>query len=518
MFDARALLSRFRLPRDPVAFVVFVAPILLYFALRDDLNPINGHMGDDGRDYLAWIRVYDAAFVQHTVSRYSMTRVLPIAAVHTWMKWRDIPFQPPETLRVFQRMNVVLVIVAMQAFIATLRRMRVSLEGRMLGAVLALTSYAMAKSPLFYPAMTDTWALTIGALMMYFTVARAPFRLALCVVAGAFSWPYLLALTGVFLLAFMPRRHTVDVWTATHGATTPEPRLGAVAWVVTLVVTLSVAGLLLAAMRYRFPDEYAWVPVGQTGVDFFARYREYDPVLWRKAIPLSSAFIVATCIAQTAALLSGITIREILSRLRVGWLLIGALSVTAASTYEDRWSSARAFTEPPFRKLVVQFALAMQRPAQSLIGHFAFFGVATVFFVLYFGRFASVARRIGPGYVGAALLGLTLLLASESRQEVPIFLVLLAPLVKAIDLEEIRERTMAYAVVVGLGASKIWYDARWVGDIRHATGTFLDFPQQVYFMHHGPAMGATSFAWHGVTAALALVLGLAVTRVRRRTS
>lgn len=488
------------LARDPALWLGLLLVGLAYATMRFDRNPINGYWGDDGRDYIDFVQHVDDYVGQAIVSRYAITRVLPVRLVRALVDWRGLPLSAPSIIDTFQRANAAVSAVAMVAFVATMRRLAVSLEGRVLGVVVAMSSYALAKSPYFYAQMVDTFVIGLGALLVWAYVARRPFVLLLVTFASAFSWPYILQAFGFVLLAFCPRAPRPFAAGDAPGLPSVDraPRPTLVTWAAVAAVGAALVVVLAFGLQAREPTLLGELAPAD-GSDRFAGFHRYDPVYWGKdwvLVALGITFV--TGLVPAFALFRGLTVREVLVALRPGWAALGLGALQVASHLRDSWSEARMFTEEPKVKVIVQYALTLQRPGQALVGHLAYFGVAAVLAVVVFGDVARVARRLGPGYAAFAMFALFLLLTSESRQEAPVLLMLLPVVVKAVDLRGVRWHVVVLAALAGLAASGVWLDAR---DTDPAEWTrwapFLEWPLQHYFLHHGITMGDDAFRWYG---------------------
>lgn len=497
---------------DPVAVLAVVACVALYLALRGDLNPINGYLGDDGADYVRFVQNFPSYITNKTPTSYGITRVLPIWAVYTLTQKVDWPLDAPELVRLFQIFNGALCAVALLAFLAALRRLRVSTAGRVLGLLLALGSYAVSKSPYFYPAMIDTFAMTVGAVYAYFYVRRSRLGLFGALVVGAFSWPYLLLILGAILFAFLPRRPPIFV--EGHLPAPAPERATVVSWAGAAVAAAVLAFLLAHALRVRGVGD--WGPPVEIAGDPFRRYHHYDPVLVRGLLPVAVAVTMATGVLPFFSLLRGFTVRDVIAEIRVEWLAVPIVVGVVAQRTMAEWSQVKSFTEPALDKLFIQYGLTIQRPAQALVGHFAYFGVATVFLLVHWRRFASVVRRLGLGYVLVCLAGTVLLLSSESRQEVPLLFLFLVPLTKALDEHGVGLEHAIFTALVGFGTSSVWMDLRHIAPQSFATGEFLEFPLQWYFMRHGITMNHRNFVIWAAAFTLATAAAVLVARKRPR--
>lgn len=502
--------------RDPALALGLVLTLVLAITQRADKNPLNGYRGDDGEAYIRLVKLLPDYFTFHHVTRYTMSRVGAVWAMRLGLDAFRVPLEAPEIISACQTVNGVLVGLTLVVFLSTLHRLRVSVAGRALAVVLALSSFALAKWPYFYAPMTDTLGVLLGAVVVHLYVARARTPLLVVLVAAGFAWPYLVTLMAALFLALpMPRQVVWVEGVPTEPERRPPPPTR-LAWLIAASLALLVTWLCLMALRMRMGSAYAWVP-GAPATDHFARYRLYDAVLVTWLLPVSIVVTVATVAVGALFVARRLTFVDALASLDVPWALLAFAGMVAIALFVNDWADVRAYSERPLPKTVIQFGMTLQRPGQALVGHFAFFGVATAFALVAFRRFASVVARLGPGYVAVVLLAVVLLALSESRQEAPLLVPLLVPLVKALDERGVDVPTLAFAAGAGAIASKLWFPpmTRFPPNQVWKSQQVFELPLQQYFMHHGITMSHAAYGGHALMLAGALVGAWAVLRRER---
>lgn len=510
----RARLARLAL--DPALAVGLVLTLVLALTQRSDKNPLNGYRGDDGEAYIRLAKLLPDYFTFHHVTRYTMSRVGAVWALRLGLDALRVPLEAPEIIAACQTVNGVLVGLTLVVMLATLHRLRVSVAGRALAVVLALSSFSLAKWPYFYAPMTDTLGVLLGAVVVHLYVRRSRALLLVVLVLAGFAWPYLVTLMAALFLAFPAPR----AWAWTEGAVRERPSKRPpptpLAWIVAIGLALVVTWFCLMALRMRMGSAYAWVP-GAPATDHFARYRLYDEVLVPWLLPVSIVVTVATVGVAALYVARRLTVTDALASLDVSWALLAFAGMVAIALFVNDWADVRAYSERPLPKTVIQFAMTLQRPGQALVGHFAFFGVATAFVLAAFGRFASVVARLGVGYVAVVLLAVVLLALSESRQEAPLLVPVLVPLAKALDERGVDGATLAFATGAGAVASKLWFPpmTRFSPDAVWKSQKVFELPLQQYFMHHGITMSHAAYLGHALMLAGALIGAWAVLRRER---
>ena len=457
---------------------------LACYTMGERVEVSNG-FGWDGILYGNWARdFHDEIFVKR-VNAYYIQRILPAAIVHYSMRFLGVPRSDAAILQAFGMYAVALLTLAAWAWCSIARSLQLSPAGKWLGFTGLFLNYIALRYVSYIPAGTDATAYTMGILMFACYLCGRRIGLALVTLLGAFAWPTVVYI-GALLLIF-PRSD------APPGPLRPVPR--ALPLLATALLTVLAAGGFGIALRTP--------PTVET---VFIEPRYIEPYL--PALPLSLAISLAyLCLGAFPLLESNrlYDLRAIFTRRRLFTALLVAIAILAVKTVQSRLSRHEPFWEVGI--LLAQTAYAsVTWPGVFLVTHAAFYGPMFVLAMLLWKRTCHYLNEAGPGVTLAVFFGLLLSLNSQSRYVINIFPILLPFVVKATD--DLRWRATPYALIAVLAVlmSKIWFTIN-TGPF---TGRLREFPDQGFFMTHGPWISPTMYAVQG---GLLLAIGIVLYRV-----
>ena len=198
--------------RGATNLVITLATLLLLcicFLHRDTIPAGNG-AGYDGEGYVAWVKtlsidslIASASMVgtEEPLDRYRAHRILPSLALHYALRGIHVSATTANVILAFAVLNIALLLVAVVCWLNAADELRIGINGKWLGVVGLIVSYANLKMPLYYAALTDTAAFAAGAACVLFYIKRRAVALWVAAFAGGFIWPTI-TYFGFLLLAF----------------------------------------------------------------------------------------------------------------------------------------------------------------------------------------------------------------------------------------------------------------------------------------------------------------------------
>jgi hypothetical protein len=468
--------ARFLVP----AFLLLGGVGLVLALYGERLSPGHG-LGWDGRFYAEIARDPHRAVFVDGLSEYRLQRVLPSLVVHGALRALGRPLDDAEIVRGFAVYNLVLLLGTLLVWDGICGAAAVSGGGRWLGFLLLFVSFGHLKMPFFYPVLTDTTALFLGALLVHLHLRDRGWATLAVLVAGAFTWPsFLLLAAPMYLLS----PGTLDA-----GALLARGRR--------VLVAIAASAAYVANLAVHLPGR---------GV----RISEVEPVDERW-LPLSIALAVAFVAAMASGLLGhrGLwTPASYRARLH-GGRVVAWISVVVAVRLVLRLlaDGTRTFDLGMFlRQIALQSVL---KPGLFVVAHAVYLGLVTLLLLLCWPAVCRAAHRAGPGltlFVAAVLVqGLT----TESRQieHGAAALVLLAVL--AVENQRWPAWGSVVLTAVAAAGTKVWFGINHEGFSGKSLPT--TYPSQYYFMNIGPWMAWPSYVLQGACVvaalgALALVL------------
>lgn len=436
-------------------------------------------LGWDGESYRRVTVHMEGLLGERKLSPYYLGRVMPCAVVYLALRAARLVPTTPNVIGGFACINVLLLTATAFLWGLVAGSLKVSRGGKWLGLASLFISYAVLKQSVYYPVLTDVWAMPITMAMLAAYLRRRPFLLALLTLGGAFTSPLLLYI-GAVLLAFPPASARAD-----------PPRLPRLAPTLLAGVVGLAAGGIALAVHYRigyrgpFPVE----PPTETVVVLSA-------LLLALYAFLASKSLIVPCLHYD---------RKILTRERLvgGGLALGVLVMVKVSFLV----LARGPQSEPATGtyLLMLPELAIARPLVFAVAHVLYFGPIVLLAGVTWRSCGQVARSMGWAVPILLMLGVALSFGSESRWMTPLVPFLVAVTVAAVDARRLPAR--AYVVFVGaaLLLSKVWMSFNVSQALKPGAGAQMCL--ELYFASHGPWMTERMYLIQApLVAALTVVL------------
>jgi hypothetical protein len=472
--------------RDAVMMASLVAALCALTIAFGERIGVNGGVGWDGIAYVEWASDFWQRVVVHGLTQYHSQRVLPSAVVHYALRATG-GISTARIIHAFQILDSAALVASGVLWAHLAAHARWSRAARWVGFVALFGGFANARHALYYPTLTDPTAFLLGMLLVWGFVTKHAWAIAAAGFAGIFTWPALPALAAAMLI--FPRREVEPA------ASRMRTRIAAGA--------LAVAGVaaFLAIARHFYLH-----PVAGVGDDKFKAWVRVD-LLWL-TVPLLALVLGAGWYVLLRA--PRLWNQRAHARALATRRTLGALAVVAAMWLVRAWWVHAIGTQgegPTTAQFECEHTLAALRgPLWGPVHHVVYFGPIVLVAMLHWRRVADVAARWGP----AAVLGLAMIVAfgagSNSRQWNHLVPLLVAAAIAATDVRWTPARAAVFTVIA-LAWSKLWLA---IGYDQHFS--WHEFPNQRYFMNHGPYASDTMYLVHLVAAAITAVIVFAITR------
>jgi hypothetical protein len=459
----------------PTAYLAASLCLLLAYGLvqlrwGEGLELSNGLGFYDGRRYGEIAMNFRAEVFEQGLDAYRLQRVLPSALVHLGLRATGQPLDPPHVRDAFRIYNLGLLLLTALTWVGIARQTNLDSKSAFLGFSLLFLNFANLKMPFYNAVLTDTTALALGALLVYFYLRSSGRGMFSVLALGAFTWP---SLSLGSLLYVFPRG--------------PGPAR-------------------LRLLRPRNPAVGALAALVLGGALAF-----YEAILAERPWPLLTvAILLAYVFVTLSSLLSrdGLFEWRILRR-NLSWARLTAVVglVFAVQVVVARLSTgAPGFTPQRYLREVVFYTSL--HPGLFLVAHAVYFGVVVCLVLACWPEFCRAAHALGIGMTLYIAVLLAQSVDPESRHLIsalPAFVLLAVLAARAVDWPS---WAIWSAAVVGVIGSKAWWPIN-----QGPFGNYLDPPFQYYHMNHGGAMSPASYRFQGVIVA---VVTLGTLWVRRR--
>jgi hypothetical protein len=454
---------------------------------------INGGQGWDGMGYTDWARHFYQEVIASGLTHYHSQRVLPSAIVHYALRVAGRPTEVRDVILGFKLLNTALLASAAVLWAHLAASMLWCRSAAWAGFVALFACFANARHALFYPTLTDPMAFALGMMLLWGYLTDRPVATWLSGIAGTLTWPPLPALAMAMLV--LPRPATPispveDRWTS---------------W---LRLTALASALLGVARFLQLARRYYLTPVPGVGDDKFAQWVRSDllvltvPLL---AVALGAGWYVLLAqrrLWNVRAYVRGLALRRTL-------LAVGAV---AAWWLARAWWFRHIATHgegPTTNQFECELTLsALRGPLWGPVHHVVYYGPIITIACLYWRRIGEIVAGWGPAFVLAFAMLVVFAAGSNSRQWNHLFPFVVAGAIAATNERWTTWRVWAFAGVALLW-SKVWLK---IGYETHIN--WREFPNQRYFMNHGPYASDTMYLLHLGAAACTMVGGGVLLRRR----
>ncbi len=464
--------------------------LLLSLASVRDLIPVARGAGYDGQAYAQWARILSIPNLKRLLTKesgpkpalpidsYRARRFLPSMVVYYGLGAVGSARRHADAIMGFTVANIFLVSLAVWLWCISADSLELGDRAKWLALPLLMVSYANLKMPLFYPTLTDSFALAMGSACLALHLHRMPWAVLLIGILSAGVWPSM-PLFCALLVAFPYSGPRED---------TPGP--GRLPTLVAAAIAAGGFGYIsfLVLTGYSIPS----TPV--TPITALA--------IPSAAIAGAALFFGLRPLLDSGNLWASVHPRALL---RAGpWLVAaGALVVFA------EWLPGRLANQPPqfaSERLVNEiFWSSANQPATFWLAHMLYYGPLLAFLPFVWNRLAREVTRHGTGLVGSFGLAVVLGLGSESRKWINFLPFLVLFLIAALrHLEWTRARLTVW-FALALIVSKVWLpmdralDLPWLGEVdwrqlyQSSRGPWID--EWVYALQLVPLLAVVGLAW-----------------------
>ena len=456
--------------------VLTVGLITTATAIWGEKMTLNGGLGWDGAQYVAWARDFPGYVIAGKIGPNGATRVLPSAIIHYSLRALGFPLTNRNTIGAFTVMNGCLLVVVAWVWCRIARELNLSVAGQWLGAVCLFGNFAILKFTAYYPVLTDVCAMTLSAALLLCYLRRNQIAGAVLTFAGSFVWPGLLA-QGVIMQVFPRPRSNV---------TCPEPSAAAtpLAAMIGIGAFTMLTGFVLS---HGFGRHTFWLDrcVGILGDST----KQPGRALVAAAGLGAYLFLISRQLLNRRAYFRA---RSWLASVSIGAALVMIAFLAGRYWLLARWPQGRAFYAAP-EMLCLLAHVALRLPALSLVAHIVYFGPVVILTVIHWPAIARELHRHGAGLVLASGFGLLLAMDPESRHVIHLLPLLTPFVLKAIEGQQWSVLGTSAFLLIGLIGSRLWQTIGGAPDAWH----WSKFPAQSYFMAQGPWMSVPMYFAQG---------------------
>ncbi|WP_157369333.1 hypothetical protein [Zavarzinella formosa] len=465
----------------------YVASVLWH-----DKISINEGMGWDGYSaYKPMAQRFEEKVFQEGVNAYYIKRILPPAIVYYSLRVLSVEPTPENIITSFEVLNGFALFVSLLAFIGLSHRF--SLRKQWVLFFSLFVNFQAARFFAYYPVLTDHMAFACGMVALWAYVTNRVMILVAVTLAGSFVWPTFL-FVGMGLLA-----RPYDPLTSPPTGEPDRFKRSKILIVFTLAL-LTVVMISIPNDRWLKLTTSEWKSTfwpGTSNIKAVAREFAHFKVFAGAAIITAMLFPVIPRLSAVAGELPGyFRSRRILLVLVVALVVQGSVTLYVSHFHRE------ASTIPEM-VIINTINQSIKNIGVSQLAHAVFYGPLVLLCVVYWKSLCDEFHRQGTAM--SCLLIMTALLAvgSESRLLTCVWPIMAFLCVKIIPESIVTQGFGIAFGVFSLVSTKIWFPMS-VAELELTNRTDI-FPQQSYFMNHGPWMSEYSYL---VQLSFALIFGI----------
>jgi hypothetical protein len=441
---------------------------------------VNGGQGWDGMSYTMWAQRFDSLVLHDGLTKFHSQRVLPSGVLFYVLRGLGVARTVPNVLTAFALLNTLLLAASAVLWAHLGDAMKWRRAATWAGFVALFGSFANLRHALYYPALTDPSAFALGLAMTWAYLTNRPIVLWLVAAIASLTWPALPPLALALLLFPRPGEPVQ-----------PEQR-----WQRLQQVTAAVVALALAAVFLLIARRYLLHPVPGVGDEKFAQWVRRD--LLAITVP---GLVVALAGGWYVLLRQSRlwNVRGYVATLRGRRTLLAVVGAAAVLVLRGVWL-AKVGTRgegPTWAQFMCEHTLsALRGPLWGLVHHVVYFGPIVLVAVLAWRPIAARGAEWGPAAVLALALVVAFAAGSNSRQWNHLVPFLVAATMAVTDELWTARRVVLFTTIT-LAWSKLWLKIGY-----DKPEHWWEFPNQRYFMNHGPYANDTMWLVHLGAAAI----------------
>lgn len=452
----------------------------MFYILIGEIYPFNGGLSTDGYVYSTFIPDFKTSGF---FDAYYVHRILPSFIISEFLKLFATKPIIPNIITAYQILNVVSLILTCYFLKQILILFKISFKNQLLAFALFLLNFGIIKSTFYLPVLTDTFALMLSTLLLYYYLKNNLFGLIICTLLLAFTWP-MTYYQGLLLIAI---------------PFSVLPFTPPLKWQKKLIYGASVLYILVLIIIYIYIQKI------EVTTDYVMRIN-------RTLLPLS-IFGVLLFFFFSAKIFLNKTLLDLplfLKKLNYKRLLIsvGVFVVVFLIIFFlnpkpiPYYSTAQTLREPIIYALI--------RPFIYIIADISYLGIIVCLLLMFWSSFCKTVSQMGWGLVAALALNLySFGMVPESRRLINLMPWLTVFLIKSLNKYSFSNSFYIVVGLLSLLGSKVWFllnNNEGYPPMQLDKNGSMGFPYQKLWMNFGPWMNEQMYYVQGAVMLLFMAI------------
>lgn len=452
-------------------------PIILlnygfFYILFGEKYPAQEGFGTDGYVYQTLITQFDQS---HFFDSFYIRRIFPSFLIRNILTAFSLELSPKNIFYAFEMLSLICVSLSSFYLKKIMAFLKINLRNQMLAFMLLFVSFALLKWPFYFPAMTDTMALALSTILLYYYLRQNIIGLTIITILLAFTWP-MGYYQGLLLIAFPYRK-------------------------IEFIPMQQKEKFILYALSFLlFVVAFIYVIlIKKTDTNLI-----FVPKIEKNLLAFNFFFLLIVFMSFArlffnAELFNLKLFFNSLNYIRIGFAA-GIFSIIMLAIWKMGLPKSTVYETSTIIENPIVYASV--RPMLTIVSHYAFFGTIVCLVILFWSSLTKAIAQSGWALVGAFALNLYLFgIMPESRTLINLFPWITIFLIYGINKYSFSN---SFYIVVGclcVLTSKIWFLIDYemdyeLGMVVDKNGS-IDFPNQRFFMNLGPWMSEKAYYIHG---------------------
>ncbi len=462
-------------------FPFFIGVYGILNVLYAEKLPANGGLGWDGYKYAIIAKDF---LKSQAIDNYTIMRIFPSALVHIVFKMFQVAFTINSIIIGFEIINVISLVITAIFLKKIFQHFDITLKNQILGFLLLFGNYANAKFAFYYPVMTDSAALCLSTMLLYFYLKNRTINLLLISLIAGFTWP-IIFYQGVLMFVFPLVHQFFQPFTK----------------VKTILFHAFSAHLALLAIFYFVYINYQFKPMLLTlPLDFdIIVYSIFSVVLMYYFFP---------SMLMNKLFFSKVYLKKVIDVKRVLLAVIILIGFNLLIRYLNYKGSQGLLSS---NLLSDRLLYSLVKPFITIVAHTNYFGGIVLLVIIFWKRFSITVSEYGLGIVLAFMLNFYFFAEfPESRTIINLLPWLVVFVLKAIDQLNFNKFFYTVILVFNLLSSKMWLMINYADVPVFNSDNTIGFPNQKFFMNWGPWMSVDMWKLQTIVVAFTLVVLLLI--------
>jgi hypothetical protein len=425
--------------------------------------PVNNQTGWDGKHYANLTIHFEELAQQKQIDSYQYQRILTPAVIHYAAKIFGISLSPENIVRIFTIYNFGLILCAAILFFHLSTLLKLSPPTETVGFSILFLNFVTLKNTPYYPVLTDTTAFLMGLCLVYLFIRNKQTLLYLTVLVSQFCYPLMMVASFPLALNLKDNRFVAIFKKRSLFKIFAALIIGCI--MIGFYLLVFVPNTLLP--KYTMELNTNLLPASILLVGMY---------IWRGFAPLQSSPLTLNGQPKWLPVLGKVS--GILFFWFCATVIINKISIP----------------EEVFTPKVFVFNLLQQsidNPLAFIVAHITYLGPGFILVIFFYKPFVNTIVSMGDSAIAYFLLMFCLSIGSETRQFIHFFPFITIVLAITLNTFQIGFKQAILFVLLSVVCSKCWFPINTPESF--SDYNYMSFPNQRYFMNHGPFMSDQSY-------------------------